>query len=201
MISFLRGTVAGMDAAAVEIDVAGVGYSVSVPTSMSSRLRLGEKVKIPTYLVVREDSMTLYGFQDSEQRELFSMLLGVTGVGPKLAMAAMSAFSPEGFRRAVVSGDGAALTSISGLGKRGAERIILELRQRFEAFVDSAAVSGPKLAEVREALLGLGYSPAEVRPALERVASSDGEVSDMVRMALQDLASGRVAMSEAGAPA
>jgi len=190
VICSLSGVIAGFGACAVEVDVAGVGYLINVPVSMLAELRIGEKVTIPTHLVVREDSMTLYGFADGRQRELFLSLTGVTGVGPKLAMSVLGAFTPEAFGRALASGDVAALTSVSGLGKRGAERILLELKDKLGS-VATGLQAQSKLAEVRDALVGLGYAAGELREVLDRLAVRSGgqdSVETMIRQALKDLA-------------
>lgn len=194
MIGSLTGTIADLRALAAggeaEIDVAGVGYQVFLPSPVLSGLRVGSEVRLVTHLVVREDSMTLYGFADSEQRETFRHLLGVTGVGPKLALTVLCALAPGALARAVASGDLDALTSIPGIGKRGAQRMVLELKEKFAASAEIAPGSGSKVAEVREALGGLGYTPAEAREALDRIdaASSDAPVEELVRAALRELA-------------
>lgn len=194
MIGSLTGTIADLRALAAggeaEIDVAGVGYQVFLPSPVLSGLRVGSEVRLVTHLVVREDSMTLYGFADSEQRETFRHLLGVTGVGPKLALTVLCALAPDALARAVASGDLDALTSIPGIGKRGAQRMVLELKEKFAASAEIAPGSGSKVAEVREALGGLGYTPAEAREALDRIdaASSDAPVEELVRAALRELA-------------
>lgn len=194
MIGSLTGTIADLralgSAGEIEIDVGGVGYQVFVSGRVLSDLRLGETVRLVTHLVVREDSMTVYGFMASDQREMFRHLLGVTGVGPKLALAVLSAFEPEGLARAVASADVDALTSIQGVGKRGAQRMVLELKEKLAASAEAVPVPGSKVAEVREALAGLGYSPAEAREALDRIdaATSDQPVTELVRAALKELA-------------
>lgn len=195
MIASLTGTVAdlrpaGAGGAEAELDVHGVGYQVFVPSRVAADLAVGKTVRLSTHLVTREDSMTIYGFAGSDQREMFRHLLGVTGVGPKLALAVLSAFEPEALARAVASADIDALTSVPGIAKRGAERLILELKEKLAASPDAILVAGSKLAEVRDALAGLGYSPAEAREALERIgaASSDQPVEELVRAALKELA-------------
>jgi Holliday junction DNA helicase RuvA len=145
-------------------------------------------VRLLTHLVVREDSMTLYGFRTSDQRELFQTLMGVTGVGPKLALAVLSVFEPMALRQAVAAGDIDALTSVPGVGRRGAQRMLLELRDRLDVVIDGSAAPGSALAEVRAALTGLGYTPSELRGVVEGVAVPGASVEDMVRAALQQLA-------------
>lgn len=192
MISSVRGTVAEMGQSAVEIDVQGIGYYVHVPASTLSSLRLGENVRLLTQMVVREDSMALYGFRDIEQRELFGCLTGVTGVGPRLALAVLGCLKPEALRRAVSTADVAALTQVPGVGKRGAERMILELKDRLGLADVSGDAGHSKVAEVREALVGLGYAPAELAEVLEDVAAADhsgtADVESLIKAALKALA-------------
>lgn len=194
MISSLTGTIADLrpvnSAGEVEIDVGGVGYLVLVPASVVSSLKVGEAVRLVAHLVVREDSMTLYGFDSTGQREMFRHLIGVTGVGPKLALAVLSVLDPEALSRAVASGDIDAITIVPGVGKRGAERMILELKEKLGAAAEVAPRSGSKVAEVREALIGLGYTPAEAREALEAISASTSEapVEELVKAALRELA-------------
>ncbi|MGI8425073.1 MAG: Holliday junction branch migration protein RuvA [Actinomycetota bacterium] len=189
MIASLTGKVAAFSSGAVELEVGGVGYLVNVPASLLAELRLGQKVRMLTHMVVREDSMTLFGFAGPEDRDLFLTLLSVTGVGPKLAIGILGTLPPEVFRRAVASGDIVALTSVSGLGKRGAERIVLELKERLGVGTVSAEDQS-KMAEVREALMGLGYSAMELREVLDRVLDQAGdgvEVGGLVKAALREL--------------
>lgn len=187
MISSLSGTVGSVGSAGVEIDVGGVGYFVLAPTPVLAALRTGKRSKLFTQLVVREDSMTLYGFSAPDQREAFNVLMTVTGVGPKLALAVLSAFAPEALGRIVASGDAEALTTVPGVGKRGAQRMILELKERFSSALEAAGVQGTKRTEVRDALAGLGYSPQELREALDRLPDEDAPVEEMVKAALKEL--------------
>jgi len=186
MISSLTGKVQSIGATSFEIDVGGVGYTVFAPVSLLASLALDGKVRVPTHMVVREDSMTLYGFKNADQRELFQALIGVTGVGPKLGLAVIGSFEPDAFRRVISSGDIESLKSVPGVGKRSAERILLELKERlggrFETLQD-----GPRLSEVREALGGLGYTAAEIRTALERIDTEEGDVESTVKAALKEL--------------
>jgi Holliday junction DNA helicase RuvA len=138
-------------------------------------------------MVVREDSLAIYGFIASEERELFRCLIGVTGVGPKLALAVIGHLKPESLRRAVASGDVALLTTVPGVGARSAQRMILELKQQLGEVRSGAGAEVTNLAEVREALLGLGYGPAEVAPVLDQVATVEAGVEQMVKSALRAL--------------
>ena len=187
MISSLRGRVTEVAADAVEIEVEGVGYLVRVPATTLGRMRLGDEVRILTEMVVREDSLSLYGFLTPVERALFRCLVGVTGVGPKLALAVIGHLKPDALQRAVATGDVALLTSVPGVGTRSAQRMILELKQQLGDFGPEPAAGAPQLAEVREVLLGLGYAPAEVAPVLDEVAAGEGGVEAMVRSALRAL--------------
>ncbi|HYN99837.1 MAG TPA: Holliday junction branch migration protein RuvA [Actinomycetota bacterium] len=187
MISSVRGTITELGLGAVEVDVNGVGYYVAVSSSTLRNLRLGEKVRLLTQMVVREDSMSLYGFPDMEQRDLFRSLTSVTGVGPKLALAVQGHLKPDALRRAIASSDVDALVEVPGVGKRSAQRMILELKTQLGIPESGLESAGSKVAEVREALLGLGYAPGELAGVLDKVASEDGKVEDMVKSALKAL--------------
>ena len=195
MIAMLRGTVFTAAPGEVVLDVSGVGYQVHVPAGTSLPATGGE-LTLHTHLAVREDAMTLYGFPDAAGRALFTTLLGVTGVGPKLALAALGTLGSTGLRRAVVTEDVAALTIVPGLGKKSAQRLILELREKLGALAadgvpGAVAVgeAGDPQTEVRQALAGLGYVPAEVAAAMERVApDADDSPEELLRDALKVLA-------------
>ncbi|MDP9022576.1 MAG: Holliday junction branch migration protein RuvA [Actinomycetota bacterium] len=199
MIAQLRGSVAARgsspsgDAAQVVVDVGGVGYLVVVPAGLAGRLpRPGGDVELHTSLQVREDSMTLYGFPTAEVRDLFEALLTASGVGPKLALAALSTLAPDALRRAVAGGDVDALTVVPGIGKKSAQRLVLELRDKLGSgeqadVVAVTAAGATPLGEVRLALLELGYSAAEAHRAVEAL-HDDGDVGELLRAALRSLA-------------
>lgn len=196
MIALLRGKVVSAGAGEVILDVAGVGYQVHIPIGTDVGAT-GATVTLHTHLAVREDAMTLYGFADPAGRTLFVTLLGVTGVGPKLALAALGTLGSTGLRRAVVTEDVDALTVVPGLGKKSAQRMILELREKLGALaadgvpgaVASPAVPGDARSEVRSALAGLGYVPAEVAAAMDRLgATADASPEELLRDALRVLA-------------
>lgn len=187
MISSVTGVIAEIGVGAVEVDVQGIGYLVQVPSSTIAGLQLGRKIRLLTQMVVREDSMSLYGFPDMEQRDLFRSLTAVTGVGPKLALAVLGQLKPNALRRAVATSDVGALTAVTGVGKRSAERMVLELKTQIGIPDTGFVGGGSKLAEAREALVSLGYSPVELGEVLEKVAAEDGAVEDMVKAALKAL--------------
>jgi holliday junction DNA helicase RuvA len=196
MIAHLRGRVAHRDAGTVVVDVQGVGYLVHVTPGERVPAR-GEPIELHTSLQVREDAMTLYGFTERGSLALFDLLLTSSGVGPKLALAALGTHRPEVLRTAIAGGDVATLTAIPGVGRKVAERIVLELKDKVGGGVDSVAVVGTDgtpsgaLAEVRDALLGLGYSAGEVQAALAEVGPADGEAtSELLRRALRAMGAG-----------
>ena len=196
MIAHLRGRVAHRDAGTVVVDVQGVGYLVHVTPGERVPAR-GEPIELHTSLQVREDAMTLYGFTERGSLALFDLLLTSSGVGPKLALAALGTHRPEVLRTAIAGGDVATLTAIPGVGRKVAERIVLELKDKVGGGVDGVAVVGTDgtpsgaLAEVRDALLGLGYSAGEVQAALAEVGPADGEAtSELLRRALRAMGAG-----------
>ena len=184
MISFLEGQVVEKGTNRVVLAVGGVGYDLLVPTSVVGRLPSnGKTARIHTRMVVRDDAMVLYGFSAPDERELFDLLTGVSGVGPKVALSFLSALTPDVLRRSVIAGDAAALTVVPGVGKKVAQRVVLDLRDKLGAEGD-LVVDGP-LADVREALQSLGLTPIEASEALASVQVDDREVEDVLREALQ----------------
>ena len=187
MIALLEGKVAEKAGDRIVLSVAGVGYEVRVPAPALARLPPpGRQAKLFTRLLVRDDNMVLYGFSTPDERELFDHLITVTGVGPKVALGVLSVLSPDTLRRAVASGDVAALTLVPGVGKKVAARILLDLKDRI-GLAGELTVSGP-IAEVREALLALGLSSQEAREALEALApNGERPVEELLREALRSV--------------
>lgn len=194
MIAHLRGKVSHRGSDLVVVDVAGVGYLVHV-ASLDRVPPRGEMVELHTSLQVREDSMTLYGFPDRAGLELFDLLLTSSGVGPRIALAALRTHRADVLRTAIATGDVATLTAVPGIGKKSADRLVLELRDKVGAGLDAGrdvgvAEGGPgattPLGEVREALTSLGYSAAEVQASLVDL-DADGSTSDLLRQALRSL--------------
>lgn len=199
MIARLRGTVAAVSLGEVVLDVAGVGYRIFV--APGARVgAIGEDLTVHTHLVVREDALDLYGFVDPAAKALFTTILGVTGVGPKLALSAVGTLGVEGLRRAVVTEDVAALTVVPGIGRKGAQRMILELREKLgslDADAGTPAAAGPAAnghdarGEVRAALAALGYTPGEVAHAVDALPADAGDTPEaLLRAALRSLATG-----------
>jgi Holliday junction DNA helicase RuvA len=190
MIGSLRGTVLDRSIGGeVLVEVGGVGYRVAVPSGAVGVLEPGGPVFLFTHLVVREDALSLYGFPDREQRDTFEALMSATGVGPKLALAILSAHSPAALRRAVIESDLDTLTVVPGVGKRTAQRLLIELSAKLGTDApDPIGAAGAPSArtEVRAALEGLGYGADEIRNVLSALA--DGPVEAMLKEALKLLA-------------
>ncbi|HEX6444581.1 MAG TPA: Holliday junction branch migration protein RuvA [Streptosporangiales bacterium] len=178
MIAFVAGKVAGLAPDAAVVEVGGVGLSLQCTPGTLAGLRVGENARLATALVVREDSLTLYGFADDDERVVFEILQTASGVGPRLAQAMLAVYPPDELRRAVAAEDLAALTRVPGIGRKGAQRIVLELRDRLGAPVGTSGRTGaapaPPAAEWREqvasGLSGLGWGQREVDDALTAVA-------------------------------
>jgi len=186
VIGRLRGEIAEKTGERILLDVAGVGYEVAItPATSSSLPGVGQPAVLHTHLHVREDAMALFGFGDSDQRDVFQVLIGVSGVGPKLAMAILATFGPDQLRHIVLTEDVAALTSVPGIGQRSAQKLLLELKPRLDV-PDSPLPAGTPLAEVRLALESLGYQSAEIRDVLRDLPAGDS-VEESLRAALQEL--------------
>ncbi len=196
MISSVRGVVlsAGLDTAV--IDVGGVGLLLHTTAGTAATLRRGAEAQLATTLVVREESLTLYGFADEDERAVFNLVQTVSGVGPRLALAMLTIHTPDGLRRAVSGGDLAALTKVPGIGKKGAERIVLELRDTI-GMPSGAATSAQRqpatelwATQVHEALVGLGWSSRQADETVEAIrpeAADGADVSALLRAALREL--------------
>lgn len=192
MIAFVRGRVAALTLNAAVIDVGGVGYHVFCTPGTIAGLRLGTDTELSTSMVVREDSQTLYGFADTDERDTFELVQTASGVGPKVAQAMLAVLSPDRLRMAIANGDHGALTSVPGIGRKGAERIILELKDRVGPPVAvSTPGGGAWRDQVREALQGLGWSTRDADAAVETVApdaENGADVPTLLRAALRTLA-------------
>jgi holliday junction DNA helicase RuvA len=192
MIASVRGRVLAADREGLVIEVGGVGLRVHATAAAQQAARASpEQVFLQAHLVVREDALQLYGFASEDERELFLALLGVSGVGPKASLSILSAYAPARLRLAIASQDAALLTSVSGIGKKTAERIVVELRDKLGA-PSTAPVAGSALRPVptddhalaREGLVGLGYSVVEAEEAL---AATSGTPEERIRQALATL--------------
>lgn len=207
MIAHLNGVVSAVGPDLAVLEVGGVGLAVSCTPSTLATLRIGTATRLATSLVVREDSLTLYAFVDDDERTLFELLQTASGVGPRLAQAVLAIHRPAAIRRAVASSDLAALTQVPGIGKKGAERLLIDLKDRLGTGPDSGSGgavdgAGPPGAEpgwrrsLMQALLGLGWNPREAQAALvavtpeaeERIERGDSvEVGALLRQALSSL--------------
>jgi Holliday junction DNA helicase RuvA len=180
MISSVRGVVlhTGLDAAVVE--VGGVGLLLHVTAGTAATLRVGAVASLATTLVVREESLTLYGFADEDERTVFNLVQTVSGVGPRLALAMLAIHAPDGLRRAISGGDLVALTKVPGIGKKGAERIVLELRDKIGVVLGTVTsevrrpAADTASAQVQDALVGLGWSARQADAAVEAVRKQTG---------------------------
>jgi Holliday junction DNA helicase RuvA len=187
MIGRLRGLLAAKSATHVVLDVGGIGYEVAVsPRALVELPTVGEEAVLHTHTHVREDQLALFGFADAGQRDLFRILLGVSGVGPKVALAMLGTMTPEQLRRSVAAEDTAALMAVPGIGKRSAQKIMLELRPKLDLPDAELLGSSSSLAEVREALEGLGYQPGEIRDAIADLPD-DAPVEELLRLSLRTL--------------
>jgi Holliday junction DNA helicase RuvA len=185
MIGRLRGTLVALRPDSVVIDVGGVGYEAAMPSRDLSRLPgIGEDVVIHTHLHVREDQQSLFGFADEDSRDLFRLLIATSGVGPKLGLAVLGVLSADQVRAAVLAEDVDALVAVPGIGKRSAQKLVLDLRARL-ALPAGEIPSEGGLAAVRDALENLGYGAAEIRTAVDGLEGDDVEV--LLRSALQRL--------------
>lgn len=194
MIASVRGEVLDIALDHAVIEAAGVGYKVMATPSTLATLQRGAETRLITAMIVREDSMTLYGFADADARDLFLTLIGVSGVGPKIALATLAVYDAPALRQALGDGDVTALTRVPGIGKRGAERMVLELRDKIgptgtsgtaTASVNGHAIRGP----VVEALVGLGFAAKQAEEATDKVLAGDPEAttSSALRAALSML--------------
>jgi Holliday junction DNA helicase RuvA len=193
MIASIRGEVLDVALDHAVIEASGVGYRINATPSTLSTLRRGTEARLVTAMIVREDSMTLYGFADADARDLFSTLLSVSGVGPKIALATLAVHDAPALRHALADGDITALTRVPGIGKRSAERMVLELRDKVGPVgaavglptVNGHAVRGP----VVEALVGLGFALKQAEETTDKVLANEPEAtqSTALRSALSML--------------
>ena len=196
MIAFLRGRLEDKDIGSVDIDVSGVGYRVLMSNNSIAAMPLrGEPVFVYTYMHVREDVLQLFGFVSVAERELFEKLITVSGIGPKVALAILSAFDVDSLKQAIIGEDVALITSIPGIGKKNAQRLILELKEKLSlpetGLVPTISTKDRSMyEEARSALLSLGYSSAEAKKAMDGFApDGDGvSVEAIIKHALKNLA-------------
>ena len=195
MIAFVRGQVAAVTLSSAVLEVGGVGLELICTPGTLATLRPGHQATLPTSMVVREDSLTLFGFLDEDEKSIFELVQTASGVGPKLAQAVLAVLAPDDLRRAIGSDDVKTLTRVPGIGQKGAQRIILELKDRIgparggrpAATVRAAA---PWRDQVHQGLVGLGWSTRDAEDAVEAVAPEAGDTPDvgtLLRAALRTL--------------
>ena len=200
MISILRGIVASVGLDHIDVVVGGIGFRVHVTPAFAQGTARDEEITVYISMIVREDSMTLYGFESCDERDVFTTLMSVSGIGPKIALAALAVLRPDDLRRAVRDQDLATLQRIPGVGKKSAQRMALEIGDKLgtpaalpgaEATPAPAPSEDAVASEVSAALVGLGWSEAQAAKAIEKLAGSGLGASDMLRAALVSLGGGR----------
>lgn len=195
MIAFVRGQVAAVTLSSAVVEVGGIGLELMCTPGTLAQLRTGRQATLPTSMIVREDSLTLYGFADEEEKAIFELVQTASGVGPKLAQAIIAVLSPDGVRTAIATDDVKTLTKVPGIGQKGAQRIILELKDRIGAPTGHAATPAAAGAaawreQVHQGLVGLGYNAKDAEKAVDAVADqADGspDVGALLRAALRSL--------------
>ncbi|WP_117213578.1 Holliday junction branch migration protein RuvA [Allorhizocola rhizosphaerae] len=189
MIASVAGTVASIGADVAVVEVGGVGLALHCAPATLSALRVGKPARLAASLIVREDSLTLFGFADDDEKHLFELLLSASGVGPKIAQAALAVHAPDVLRAAIAQGDISTLTEVPGIGKKGAERIVLELRDKVGPPTALPVQGGRSQAwteQVRQGLIGLGWSNAQADQAVAQVAQTiDGATPPPVPVLLK----------------
>lgn len=187
MIAYLTGTLTSKEPAAVVVETSGIGYRLMIPVSTYSALpETGQSVTLHTYQYVREDTLALFGFHSPAEHALFTQLLSVSGIGPKVALAILSLASPADIRAAIAAGDTAFITSVPGIGKKTAERVVVDLRDAMGTVATESGAGGH--SEVVQALVGLGYSNKEAHAAVRQVGNHIEGTDNVLRAALRELA-------------
>lgn len=192
MIAFVRGKVAALTLNSAVIDVGGVGMQVMCAPNTLANLRIGQEAQVSTSMVVREDSLTIFGFADTDERDMFELVQTASGVGPKVAQAMLAVLSPDRLRSAIAGSDLAVLTSVPGIGRKGAERIVLELKDRIGPVAYAQQAPESWRGQVQEALLGLGWPARDADKAVDTVAAglpagAKPDMSSLLRDALRTL--------------
>ncbi|MFB7742866.1 Holliday junction branch migration protein RuvA [Streptomyces sp. NPDC056132] len=197
MIAFVSGPVAALAPDTAVVEVGGIGMALQCTPNTLAALRIGQHAKLATSLVVREDSLTLYGFADDDEKQVFELLQTANGVGPRLAQAVLSVHTPDALRRAFATGDEKALTAVPGIGKKGAQKLLIELKDRLGAPVGNAPAIGAPVTsgwrdQLHAALIGLGYATREADEAVTAVtaqaeAADQPNIGALLKAALQTL--------------
>lgn len=191
MISRVLGTVAQVGVDDLVVVYGGLGFKVFIVPPLASELHKGDEIELYTHLIVREDALTLYGFKTEEERKVFEILMSVTGIGPRIGLAALSVFSPNDLRRAVADQDTATLSRIPGVGKKVASRMLVELGDKLGLPAQLPEASAPSAgvveAEVKAALIGLGWNETKAESVLSELGGNGLNASDLLRAALMKL--------------
>ena len=199
MISFVRGSVVAIASDSLVVDIGPIGMTVTVTPATALSLRVGEHVQLITSMVIREDSWTIYGFLDPDEKSVFELVQTVNGIGPRIALAVLATMSPDDLRRAIASDDAKSLTKVSGLGAKGAQRVILELRDRIGAAssgsVTTAISTGSWQSSVHAGLTSLGWSAKEADSAIvevtaladEQISAGAADIPVLLKAALRSL--------------
>ena len=198
MFNYISGTVEELGPNLAVIDCGGVGFQINTSAYTAGTLRMGERAKLYTYVHIREDLFEIYGFSTKSEKRCFELLIGVSGVGPKAAVSILSTGTPESFVMAVVSGDERAITAAPGVGKKIAQRVILELKDKLGRDIDAVGFgAGPVPApvpgeggarsEAAAALAVLGYAPAEINAALKKIDTSDMSTEAIIKAVLKQM--------------
>ena len=191
MISRVLGTVAQVGVDDVVVVYGGLGFKVFIVPPLASELHKGDEIELYTHLSVREDALTLYGFKTEEERKVFEILMSVTGIGPRIGLAALSVFNPNDLRRAVADQDTATLSRIPGVGKKVASRMLVELGDKLGLPAQLPEASAPSAgvveAEVKAALIGLGWNETKAESVLSELGGNGLNASDLLRAALMKL--------------
>jgi holliday junction DNA helicase RuvA len=195
MIAFVRGRVAALTLSSAVVEVGGVGLELMCTPGTLATLRTGDSATLPTSMIVREDSLTLFGFLDDDEKQTFELVQTASGVGPKVAQSMLAVLSPDDVRRAIAADDVKTLTRVPGIGQKGAQRIILELKDRIGTPLGSRSATIPAAAapwrdQVHQGLVGLGWSARDAEKAVDNVAPEAGDAPDvgaLLRAALRSL--------------
>ena len=194
MIARITGTILDLGADSLVVDVGGVGYLVLAPVSVLAAARVGDDVTLHTHLIVREDSMTLYGFLDAHEGRLFQTLTSVSGVGPKVGLALLSIMDADELSFAIASGNAASLARATGVGQKLAARVVVELKDKMTSAAAPSTTPGVESEEIVAALMALGYSQAEATDAVARAdLPEDAAIEEKVRLALAYFAKAHIA--------
>jgi len=189
MLSYIKGKIIFKNDSFIIVSTGSVGYKVFVMSDLSE---IGQDIELFTYLNVREDALTLYGFLEYKELELFEHLISISGIGPKAGMGILSLADPRTIKVAIAKGDSSILTRVSGIGKKTAERVVLELRNKFSSIEgdDALQEKGKEIndyTDTIEALISLGYSSAQAKKALSNISTEVKDISERIRLSLKEL--------------